>query len=89
MKKLETLETITKGFASKRRIAILSYLVRYPGSDLEQIANAIDLGYVATGEHIRKMHVAGLVEKEGSGYFVLHTLTQRGKRALSFLRQLQ
>ena len=89
VKSFEKLETVTKGFANKRRVAILSLLDRTPNADLDTIAANIDLGYKAVSEHLRKMYVAELITKETYGNYVLHSLTPRGKQTLSFLRRLK
>ena len=89
MKKYEHLETIVKGFASKRRIAVLALLARRGAADVETIAEALDLGYKSTSEHLRKMHIAGLIEKEGDGYYVMHSLTPRGTQVLRFLKRMR
>ncbi|MDP2649970.1 MAG: ArsR family transcriptional regulator [bacterium] len=89
MKNFETLERITKGFASKRRVAMLTLLEKQHNLDTEVIAERVDLGYKTTAEHLRKMHLAGLITKKEDGYFVLHKLTPRGRQVLSFLRRLR
>ncbi|MBL4644735.1 MAG: winged helix-turn-helix transcriptional regulator [Candidatus Pacebacteria bacterium] len=88
MKKIHTLEVIIKGFANERRISVLLLLHRYPNSSIGEIADALKIGYKSVSQHVDKMYRAGLVSKEGDGYFVLHTLTIRGKQILYFLRKL-
>jgi DNA-binding transcriptional ArsR family regulator len=89
MKNFETLERIAKGFASKRRVAVLTMLEKQPGLDAEVIAERIELGYKTTAEHLRKMHLAGLITKKEDGYFVVYKLTPRGRQVLAFLRRLR
>lgn len=89
MKKVESLEVITKGFASKRRIAILRLLEKQPDVDVEHIAERIELGYQATAKHLHKLWRAELIDKYEDGYFVLHRITPRGKQVLNFLRRLR
>ncbi len=89
MRNIEKLELITKGFASKRRIAILNLLSKQPGLDVEAVSERLDLGYKAVSEHLRKLHIAELIEKEEDGYYILHTLTPRGKQVVNFLSRLR
>jgi len=88
MKNLEKIELVAKGIANKRRIAILFLLVREPKLDLELIAGRLNFGYKSTAEHLRKMHLAGLIEKEYEGSYVLHATTNRGKKIAAFLLKL-
>jgi len=89
MQKILKLEQITKGFANKRRIEIMQLLYKQPSLDVEVISESIQLGYKAVSEHLRKMYIAELIEKEYEGYYVLHKLTARGKLVYSFLRKLR
>jgi len=89
MRTAEKLELITKGFANKRRIAILHMLSKNPDLDVESISEKLDLGYKATSEHLRKMYIAELITKEYEGYYTLHKLTPRGKQITSFLNRLR
>ncbi|PCH91937.1 hypothetical protein COB18_02435 [Candidatus Kaiserbacteria bacterium] len=89
MKRAETLEIITKGFANKRRIAILILLGKQPDMDVELLSEKLDLGYKSVSEHLRKMYMADLITKEYDGYFVIHRLTPLGKKTLSFLSKLR
>lgn len=89
MRNIEKIELIVKGFASKRRIAILNLLRKQPALDVETISERLDLGYKAVSEHLRKLHIAELIEKEADGYYILHTLTPRGKQVVNFLARLR
>jgi DNA-binding transcriptional ArsR family regulator len=85
---VRALEIIAKGFASKRRIAILIFLEKQPEADLTEIAAGIKLKLKSTSEHVRKMAIAGMLMKRNEGNRVLHKLTSRGESALKYLRSL-
>ncbi len=88
MQNVIKLEHITKGFANRRRVAILQLLARNPDLDVDLISTRLNVGYTSIAAHLQKMHVAGIISKQTDGYFVLHRLTPRGKQIYAFLNRL-
>ena len=79
---------IVKGFANHRRIEVLCILAREPGLSLQQISEQLNVSLKTISEHIRRMAVAGLVQKRYEGRWVRHKLTRRGTYVLRFLKTL-
>jgi DNA-binding transcriptional ArsR family regulator len=88
MEHVEKLERIVKGFANKRRLAMLALLERRPDLPLFGIAETLHLNLKTVSEHVRRLSLAGLVTKRSQGNSVRHALTGRGKSILKFLRIL-
>ena len=83
------LERITKGFANRRRLQILDLLKKEPGLSVDDVANRLKIGYENTSDHIRKLFIAGLVNKHSRGTSVVHRLTPRAQSILVFCKKLQ
>ena len=81
-------ETITKGIASHRRLAIIDLLKEKPELSVEEISKTLKLNFNNTSGHINKLMVAGLIMKRHDGNFVRHKLTNRGQSILKFLLAL-
>lgn len=82
------IERVVKGFASHRRIEILTILDATPNLDISELAIRCRAGFPAVAEHVRKMTVAGLIEKERDGVSIRLRLTERGEAALRMIHQL-
>lgn len=83
------LERVVKGFASHRRLQILELLRVKPDLSVDQISEELNIGYMNTSDHIRKLAFAGLVGKRNEGPRVRHSLTPRGKDILVFCKRLK
>jgi predicted transcriptional regulator len=83
------IEVIIKGFAHHTRIEILEILEAYPYISLEEISTKIKVNYKTTSEHVRKLATSGLIKKQVHKTSMRHSLTQRGKSILKFLRTLE
>lgn len=83
------LERHLKGIANHRRIQLLFIIAERPGITLEQIAEATEVNDRTLGEHLRRLTIAGLVNKTYKGRFVEHTLSPYGKSFTRFLKTLQ
>ena len=81
-------ERIVKGFANHRRLQILELLRQEPDMLLDQIAERLDISYMNTSDHLRRMVLGGLVAKRHEGVYVHHRLTDRGKEVLVFCKKL-
>jgi Mn-dependent DtxR family transcriptional regulator len=92
MSKLKTpkqMERHLKGMANHYRIAILLLIGKDPDMTLDTIVERLDANEKTIGEHVRKLHVAGLVNKRYKGRFVLHRLSPYGKTFYKFLKTFQ
>jgi predicted transcriptional regulator len=87
--KTRELEKIVKGFSNHRRIQILELLFRRPELSVMQIADELSINFKTASEHIRRLHLAGLIMKRNAGNAVRHALTTVGNSILKFLRTLE
>lgn len=89
MKNKRELEKIFKGLANHRRVEILLLLNKQPDLSVIDISEKLNTNFKTIAEHIRKMHIAGLVFKTNRGNSVCHTLSPLGKSVLEFCRTLE
>ena len=85
-KQLYTLERIFKGVASKRRIAILQIINENSIYNLEDIAKSLKVNYQTTAEHVRRLHIAGLINDRYKGKSKSYELSPFGKKMLKIVR---
>lgn len=83
------LERIVKGFANHRRIQILELLDYSPELSVMEIAEKVKVNIKTASEHIRRLHIPGLVTKRNQGANVRHKLSPLGIFILKFLRKLE
>jgi len=83
------LERIVKGFANHRRLQILDLLKKEPELSVDDIAQKLNIGYMNTSDHIRKLAIAGLVMKRNQSTSVVHKLTPRAELILVFCKKLE
>lgn len=88
-KSAKQMERHLKGMANHYRIAILMYIARKPDATLESIIAALRANEKTVGEHVRRLHAAGLIAKQYRGRYVEHRLTPYGKVFASFLQSFQ
>src|SRR3989344_1339713 len=84
-KTAKQLERHFKGVANLYRIEIVKFIAENPGITLESIAENLDRNLKTKGEHTRRLVIAGLVNKEHEGRFVVHTLSPYGKVFYTFI----
>lgn len=89
MKNKRELEKIFKGVANHRRVEILILLDRNPGLSVIEVSEILKTNFKTIAEHIRKLHIAGLVFKTSKGNSVCHTISPLGKTILVFCRTLE
>jgi DNA-binding transcriptional ArsR family regulator len=89
MKNKYELEKIVKGFSNHRRIEILHLLNQRPNLSIFEISDILNVNFKTISEHVRRLAIAGLVRKRNEGNNVRHTLSDRGKSILKFLRTLE
>src|SRR3990167_1206516 len=89
IKTAKQMERHLKGMSNHYRIEILLLIAESGGITLEDIVEAIGANEKTLGEHTRRLHQAGLVNKKYRGKFVEHTLSPYGKAFSRFLKTFQ
>ena len=89
IKTAKQMERHLKGMANHYRIEILLLVAAREAITLEDIVETIGANEKSLGEHTRRLHQAGLVNKKYRGKFVEHTLSPYGKTFVSFLKSFQ
>ena len=92
MSKIKTakqMERHLKGMANHYRIEILLLVAERAGITLEGIVEALGANEKTIGEHTRRLHQAGLLNKKYRGKFVEHTLSPYGKTFVRFLQSFR
>lgn len=87
VKSPKNLERYFKGMSNHRRIQILLLIDHRPGIILEDIVEAVQANEKTIGEHVRRLVVAGLVEKAYLGRMVEHRLTPYGAIFAQFVKK--
>lgn len=86
---MKNVERILKGFANKRRIAIVQYLKRQKEASVGEIAGAIRLSFKSTSRHLSVLIAAGILEREQRGLLMWYSLASDmppiTKNVISFL----
>lgn len=83
------MERHLKGMANHRRIEILLLVADREGITLEDIIETLGANPKTIGEHTRRLHQAGLINKNYRNRFVEHTLSLYGKTFVRFLKSFQ
>lgn len=83
------MERHLKGMANHHRIEILLTIARQSGITLEEIIEELKANEKTIGEHTRRLHQAGLINKKYKGKFVVHELSPYGKIFANFLKSFQ
>jgi len=81
------LERHFKGVANHKRIQILLFVARRPGVIQEEIIDELKGNQKTVSEHVRRLVIAGLVEKSYAGRSLEHRLTPYGKIFVEFIRK--
>lgn len=79
------LERHFKGVSNHWRIQILILIAKNPDITLFDIADDVRGNMKTISEHVRRLQLAGLVEKRYVGRAVQHTLTPYGRIFYSFI----
>ena len=87
-KQIKLLEIYFKALSNKKRIKILILIKKIPDLNVEKIADKIKIQYQTAASHIQKLEKAGFIYKRYSNLEVLHTITPRGEKVLSFFEKL-
>lgn len=89
IKSAKQMERHLKGMANHHRIEILLLVAKEDGITLDGIIKTLDANPKTIGEHTRRLHQAGLINKKYKGKFVKHTLSPYGKMFVNFLKSFQ
>lgn len=89
LKTTKQIERHIKGVANHRRIEILLLIAGREGITLDEIIGQVDANPKTIGEHTRRLHNAGLVEKNYSGRFIKLSLSPYGKIFIKFIKEFQ
>jgi len=84
-KSAKQMERHLKGVANHRRIQILFLVASEEGISVEGISNNLQCNFKTVSEHIRRLMLAGLIDKKYEGHYVRHKLTPYGHVFLNFL----
>lgn len=88
-KTAKQMERHLKGMANHYRIEILLLIAAREAITLDGIIETIGANEKTLGEHTRRLHQAGLVNKRYRGKFVEHTLSPYGRTFVRFLKSFQ
>lgn len=89
VKTAKQMERHLKGMANHHRIEILLLVGKSDGITLDGIIEILDANPKTIGEHARRLHQAGLINKKNKGKFVEHSLSPYGKMFVNFLKSFQ
>lgn len=89
MKNAKQIERHFKGIANHWRIEVMLLLSEETDLSLEKIAKRLNANFQTMAEHVRRLNVAGLVNKKYHGREVHHSLSPYGKKFASFLKTAQ
>ncbi|OGL64937.1 hypothetical protein A3B21_03705 [Candidatus Uhrbacteria bacterium RIFCSPLOWO2_01_FULL_47_24] len=89
IKTSKQMERHLKGMANHYRIEILLLIASRDKLTLEDIIDTLGANAKTIGEHTRRLHHAGLVNKKYRGKFVEHSLSPYGKIFVRFLQLFQ
>jgi len=89
IKSPKQMERHLKGMANHYRIEILMIVDDNKGINLDDIIEKTGANAKTIGEHTRKLHLAGLVNKKRRGNYIEHELSPYGKKFVQFLKSFQ
>ena len=89
LKSAKQMERHLKGISNHYRIAITLYLATNKNATLIEIIEAVNGNEKTIGEHVRRLALAGLVNKKYRGNYVEHKLSPYGEVFVNFLKQFQ
>ena len=89
LKTAKQMERHLKGISNHYRIEILLLIAERQKITIENIVDALDANEKTIGEHARRLHQAGLINKKYQGKFVEHTLSPYGRTFVRFLKSFR
>src|SRR3989344_7688841 len=88
-KTAKQMERHLKGVANHHRIEIILLVAKRGGITLEDIVETLKVNEKTIGEHTRRLHGSGLLNKKYRGRHVEHRLSPYGKLFVHFLESFQ
>ena len=88
-KEAKRIERYFKGVANHHRISILWLIADDPEITVFEIADRLKANHKTISEHLRRLSLAGLVDKKYRGKFVTNKLSPYGKRFYKFSKTFQ
>lgn len=88
-KSARQMERHLKGAANHYRIEILLLMADNTGVTLDGVIKAMGANPKTIGEHVRRLHQAGLVNKKRRGKSVEHALSPYGDLFVKFLKSFR
>jgi DNA-binding transcriptional ArsR family regulator len=82
------LERMIKGFSNHRRIEILELLAAHPDLCVGEISEKLQIELKTASEHVRRLALAGLVQKRYKGREVRLRTCGKAEQILAFLDRL-
>ena len=89
LKTAKQMERHLKGMANHHRIEILLVVATHKGITLEEIIELTKGNEKTIGEHTRRLHSAGLINKKYKGRCVVHELSSYGQIFTQFLQSFR
>jgi len=89
LKTAKQMERHLKGMANHYRIEILLLIAARQKATVEEIVETLQANEKTIGEHVRRLYVAGLINKKHRGRFVDNSLSPYGKVFVRFLISFQ
>ena len=89
VKTAKQMERHLKGMANHYRIETLLLLDENKTMTLEEIIKTLEANKKTIGEHVRRLYIAGLINKKHRGRYVEHTLSPYGKTFVRFLKDFR
>ena len=83
------MERHLKGISNHYRIGILLLIAKHNRVTLDEMATDLHANLKTIGEHTRRLHNAGLIDKKYKGKFVEHSLSPYGRIFVRFLKSFQ
>ena len=83
------MERHLKGISNHYRIEILLMVAGCPGITLNEIIEKIKANEKTIGEHMRRLSMAGLLNRHHNGHFVELSLSPYGEMFVKFLRSFK
>jgi len=83
------IEKIMKGCANHRRVRMLFLLEKQPFYAEHELARLMSIKPKNASEHLRRLMIAGLVQKRRYGQRMFHPISNLGRKILKFVRKLE
>jgi DNA-binding MarR family transcriptional regulator len=88
-KTAKQMERHLKGVANHHRMEIIFQIASEDGMSVEAISSKLQCNFKTVSEHLRRLYLAGLIEKRYKGRLVVHSLSPYGRIFMNFLTSFQ